>query len=258
VKKIITAVTLSLALLAGGATPVASATGPAPATTARAIVKKVYLKVGAHKYTKTRTAATTVGQLLQWRKITVDADDVVTPAPETVLSTGMKIRVARVSVTTRTVTKALGHDTVRALTDTLSIGEKKVVEAGAKGKVSRTYTVTKVNGKVKSKVLLSETVITPATTRTILVGTSEYSNGHKLNLAHEKLWNKIARCESGGRWHINTGNGYYGGLQFSLGLWRSSGGRDFAAKPHKASRAEQITIANRVYAKSGTRPWGCA
>ena len=71
------------------------------------------------------------------------------------------------------------------------------------------------------------------------------------------MWNRIARCESGGRWHINTHNGYYGG-QFSLRTWRSVRGRDFASYPHKATKAEQITVANRLYAKSGTRPWGCA
>lgn len=260
-KKIITVVALSFALLAGGTTPVASATGTTPVagntTTARATVTKVTLKVGAHKAKRIKTTATTVGQLLQWRKITLDAD-VVTPALDTVLTKGLKIRVDRVSVVTRTVTKPLAYTTVTTPTDTLSLGEKKVIEKGAKGTVSRTWTITRVNGKVTSKVLVGETVITPAVTRTILVGTNPYSNGHKLNLAHQKLWNRIARCESGGRWHINTGNGYYGGLQFSLGLWRHYGGRDFAAKPHKATRAEQITIANRVHSKLGTRPWGCA
>jgi hypothetical protein len=72
------------------------------------------------------------------------------------------------------------------------------------------------------------------------------------------MWNRIARCESGGRWHINTHNGYYGGLQFSLATWRSNGGRDFASYPHKAGKGEQITVANRLYAKRGTRPWSCA
>lgn len=258
-KKTITVVALSFALLAGGTTPLASAIDAAPAatTTVKASVTKVHLKVGRAKTKTVRTRATTVGQLLQWRKITLDADDVVTPSLDAALVKGMKIRVDRVSVTTKTVIEALAYDTAIQQTDTLSIGEKKVIEKGVKGEASRTYTITRVNGKLKKKVLLSETVITPAVTRTILVGTNEYSNGHKLNIAREKLWNRIAKCESGGNWHINTGNGYYGGLQFSLGTWRHYGGRDFAGKPNKASRVEQITIANRAYAKVGTRPWGC-
>ena len=258
-KKFITVAAISLALFAGGTTPLATAADtPVAAPAAKAVITKVHLKVGKAKAKTVRTSATTVGQLLAWRKIVLDADDTVTPSLDTPLVKNLKIRVNRVSVATSTVVKALAFDTVLQETDTLTLGEKKVLTKGVKGSVSRTYTITRVNGKVASKVLLSETVVTAAVTRTILVGTNPYSNGHKLNLAHEKLWNRIARCESGGNWHINTGNGYYGGLQFGLGTWRAYGGRDFAAKPHKATRAEQITVANRVYRKAGTRPWGCA
>ncbi len=84
------------------------------------------------------------------------------------------------------------------------------------------------------------------------------SSGKAINLARASMWDRIARCESTNNWSINTGNGYYGGLQFNLQTWRSAGGTDFAAYPHHASRAEQITVANRLYAKRGTQPWGCA
>lgn len=56
-------------------------------------------------------------------------------------------------------------------------------------------------------------------------------------------WNKLAKCESGGNWKINTGNGYYGGLQFSLPTWKSNGGKGY---PHQASKAEQIEVAKRL------------
>ena len=71
-------------------------------------------------------------------------------------------------------------------------------------------------------------------------------------------WDAVAQCESGGNWSINTGNGYYGGLQFDYGTWLGAGGGDFAQRADLASRAEQITIANRVYADRGLSPWGCA
>ncbi|MEO7587961.1 MAG: transglycosylase family protein [Arachnia sp.] len=83
-------------------------------------------------------------------------------------------------------------------------------------------------------------------------------SGKALNLAREAMWDRIARCESTNNWSINTGNGHYGGLQFNLQTWRSVNGQDFAAYPHQASRAEQITVANRLYAKRGTQPWSCA
>jgi hypothetical protein len=65
-------------------------------------------------------------------------------------------------------------------------------------------------------------------------------------------WDRLAKCESGGRWNIATGNGYYGGLQFSKATWKAYGGKGM---PHKASRSEQIKIAERVLAKQGWRAW---
>ena len=78
-----------------------------------------------------------------------------------------------------------------------------------------------------------------------------------INMARAAMWDRIATCESGGRWNINTGNGYYGGLQFDRGTWLSVDGDDFASRADRASRAEQITVANRLYAKRGLQPWGC-
>lgn len=65
-------------------------------------------------------------------------------------------------------------------------------------------------------------------------------------------WDAIAACESGGNWSINTGNGYYGGLQFNPGTWRANGG---SGLPHQASRAEQIRVAENVLQSQGIRAW---
>ncbi|HET6627255.1 MAG TPA: transglycosylase family protein [Nocardioidaceae bacterium] len=73
--------------------------------------------------------------------------------------------------------------------------------------------------------------------------------------ATRRTWNRLAQCESGGRWHINTGNGYYGGLQFSASTWRAFGGRKFARNAHRARRVEQVTIAKRVKHAQGWGAW---
>lgn len=65
-------------------------------------------------------------------------------------------------------------------------------------------------------------------------------------------WDAVASCESGGNWSINTGNGYYGGLQFNMGTWRSNGG---SGSPHQASREEQIRVANNVLKSQGIGAW---
>ena len=71
------------------------------------------------------------------------------------------------------------------------------------------------------------------------------------------MWDKIAKCESTNNWSINTGNGYYGGLQFSYQTWLGNGGGDFAQRADLATREQQITVANRLYARAGLQPWGC-
>jgi len=65
-------------------------------------------------------------------------------------------------------------------------------------------------------------------------------------------WDAVAKCESGGNWAINTGNGYFGGLQFSPATWKSNGG---TGMPHQASRDEQIRVAENVYKTQGIGAW---
>ena len=68
-------------------------------------------------------------------------------------------------------------------------------------------------------------------------------------------WDAIAQCESGGNWSINTGNGFYGGLQFTKGTWRAYGGAKYASTANKASRSEQIAIAEKVLRGQGIGAW---
>jgi len=65
-------------------------------------------------------------------------------------------------------------------------------------------------------------------------------------------WDAVAACESGGNWSIATGNGYYGGLQFTMGTWRANGG---SGSPHQASKAEQIRVAENVLRSQGIGAW---
>ncbi|MEV6846512.1 transglycosylase family protein [Actinoplanes sp. NPDC051411] len=68
-------------------------------------------------------------------------------------------------------------------------------------------------------------------------------------------WDAIAQCESGGNWSINTGNGFYGGLQFTKGTWKAYGGTKYASTANKASRSEQIAIAEKVLRGQGIGAW---
>lgn len=73
--------------------------------------------------------------------------------------------------------------------------------------------------------------------------------------ASDSTWDRLAQCESSGNWAINTGNGYYGGLQFSPRTWDAFGGERYADNAHQASRAEQIVIAEKVLAVQGWGAW---
>ncbi|KUN15729.1 transglycosylase [Streptomyces corchorusii] len=68
-------------------------------------------------------------------------------------------------------------------------------------------------------------------------------------------WDAVAQCESGGNWSINTGNGYYGGLQFSASTWAAYGGTQYAGTADKASKAQQIAVAEKVLSAQGKGAW---
>lgn len=263
--KLIATALLTLALVATGPTPAQALTGQAPegvvAVAAAAVpqvklvARTVSLKDGAAKRKRIRTTARTVADLLAQRGVTLGEFDRVKPSLTTRLKKHMHVKIYRITVVTTTVlAEVVPFAVIKQKNPDLPRGTKNILVAGVPGSSDRTYKITTVNGKQKSKELVSEVVLVAPVAQVVEVGTKV-----PLNLARLKMWNRIARCESGGRWHINTHNGYYGGLQFNLATWRGVGGRDFASYPHKASKAEQITVANRLYAKRGTRPWGgCA
>jgi len=68
-------------------------------------------------------------------------------------------------------------------------------------------------------------------------------------------WSAVAACESGGNWSINTGNGFYGGLQFTQGTWLANGGGQYASSANLATPAQQMAVANRVLASQGIGAW---
>ncbi|MEU4585746.1 transglycosylase family protein [Kitasatospora aureofaciens] len=73
--------------------------------------------------------------------------------------------------------------------------------------------------------------------------------------APASAWDSVAQCESGGDWSINTGNGFYGGLQFTSSTWKAYGGTAYAAQANQASRAQQISVAEKVLASQGPGAW---
>jgi hypothetical protein len=180
----------------------------------------------------------------------------------------MVIKVSRVDASkTSTTSEEIPFETLSSESAELPKGERKVTQAGTAGKVDKTFKLVLVDGREASRTLVSENVTSPPVTEKVTVGTKEAAPaaapaGTSTGAAapammNEAMWDKIAQCESGGNWSINTGNGYYGGLQFDIQTWIGSGGGAYASNASLATKAQQIDIANRVYAERGLQPWGC-
>ncbi|GAU68598.1 hypothetical protein SSP35_08_00920 [Streptomyces sp. NBRC 110611] len=75
------------------------------------------------------------------------------------------------------------------------------------------------------------------------------------NAASVSTWDKVAQCEAGGNWSINTGNGYYGGLQFSSSSWAAAGGTQYASRADLATKAQQIAAGEKLLAMQGPGAW---
>ncbi|GAA3576509.1 hypothetical protein GCM10022197_37180 [Microlunatus spumicola] len=220
--------------------------------------KRVTVQAAGKKRTLTTTGAT-VGMALKAAGITPDADDEVSLPVTTTLTNGAKVRFTRVDVRSTTKRSDVDHKTVEKKSSSLERGKTKTTTAGRDGSRTTTYRVVSHDGKEVSRKATKSVVTRKPVTRVVVVGTKapkpkEVSTSTS-GVANVGLWDKIARCESGGNWSINTGNGYYGGLQFNLQTWRAYGG---TGRPDQQSKAAQIAVAERVRKASGLSAWSCA
>ncbi|RDH78922.1 transglycosylase [Mycolicibacterium moriokaense] len=111
-----------------------------------------------------------------------------------------------------------------------------------------------MSGRHRKPTTSAKSVAKVAFTGAVIGGGGLALAGHA-NAATDGEWDRVAACESGGNWAINTGNGYQGGLQFSPGTWSSHGGGEYAPSAHMASKEEQIAVAERVLATQGRGAW---
>jgi uncharacterized protein YabE (DUF348 family) len=216
--------------------------------------------VHAGKVQTIKSLAATVGEALTAAKITWDRDDRVTPAPATALKLGVnKVGFVKVDVKTVTKTVAVAHGTDKTKSATLLEGTTKTTTKGTDGSTSVTYVYTYLDGKLTTQKVVSTKVVSAPVDEEILVGTKPKpapttttdTTPSTPSTGSTSAWDRIAECESGGNWAANTGNGYYGGLQFDHGTWAAYGGTAYANNANGASKAQQIAIAEKVKADRG-------
>ena len=218
--------------------------------------EKTVVIVDAGKKRRVTTTGQTLADALTAAKITVDHDDKLSASPNARLADGTKFTFTRVDIKSKTKKVKVDFDTTRKRTSKLNKGVTKTDTPGVSGVRAVTYRLVRHNGEIVRRTKIKSKLIKKPVTEVILVGTKttvkKSSGSSSSSTPSGSVWDKLAQCESGGNWSINTGNGYYGGLQFSLSTWRAYGGKGY---PHQASREEQIRIAKKLQAAAGWGSW---
>jgi uncharacterized protein YabE (DUF348 family) len=221
--------------------------------------------------------ATTVEEALDAAGLALGEKDVVKPELEATVDDGDTITIQRFTTSTRVETEAIPFETVTRQTDDLYTDQSEVQQEGREGERTITYRVELLGGAEQGESVESNEVTREPVDKIVLVGTKERpapapstssgststssgSSAPAPSVSSGSVWDSLAQCESGGNWSINTGNGYYGGLQFSYGTWLAYGGGQYAQTANLASREQQIAIATKVRdARGGYGDWpACA
>ncbi len=216
--------------------------------------KDVTLVADGQEQVVTTTAAT-AGDLLAEQGIALSETDRTSLYLEQALLDHMRLQVFRVTVADVQEPAPIPHERVETPDPEAFVGEETVTQPGQDGEQVTTVRVTTVDGVVTAREAVATEVTREPVAEQVSVGTKERPAPPAV--AGGGVWDQLAQCEAGGNWAINTGNGYYGGLQFNPGTWRAYGGTGL---PHENSREQQIAIAQRVVDASGGtfRAWpGC-
>jgi uncharacterized protein YabE (DUF348 family) len=217
--------------------------------------KDLTLKIGDKKPVHRTLTALTVEDALDELGVDVGKHDRTQPAADHVLEDGDKLVFTNIKVVQKKVDgEVVDFGTVEREDSSMYEGETSVVRDGEAGLRDVTYRIVFRNGELAEKKILRQDVKRRPVDEIVKVGTkapaANFAGG-------SSVWDRLAQCEAGGNWAINTGNGYYGGLQFNLGTWQANGG---SGLPSNASRETQIAIATKVRdASGGYGAWpGCA
>lgn len=216
-------------------------------------LKNITLYDGANAPKQVKTTAVTTKEFLGEYKLTLGPEDAAEGGLDVKLTDGAEVHISRTGVSTVTQKESIDPPEQRVDDPDLDKGKTSVEDPGTPGEKMVTYKVTQKNGKEVARESVSEQVITQPKPKIIHVGTKKAPTP---DIGDGSAWDRIAQCESGGNWATNTGNGYYGGLQFDKQTWNAYGGSQYAALPNQASREQQIAVAEKVRdARGGYGAW---
>ncbi|MEB3980343.1 resuscitation-promoting factor [Mycobacterium sp. 663a-19] len=179
--------------------------------------------------------------------------DQVTPAASSPIVDGMEIQVTRNRIQRVTERVPLQPNARRVEDPDMNMSRQVVEDPGSPGTQDVTYAVATVNGVETGRIPVANVVITPSRESVVRIGTKPGTDVPAVT--NGSIWDAIAGCEAGGNWAINTGNGYYGGVQFDQGTWERNGGTRFAPRADLATREEQIAVAEVTRERQGWGAW---
>lgn len=208
--------------------------------------KKLKVKIGSNKMVERTVTALTVEEALDELGVEIGKHDETRPAPAHQLEDGDKLVFTNVRVVKKSVDgEVIDFATVEQEDSSMYEGETSVVTEGRTGLRDVTYRIVYRNGEISVRKVLKQDVQRQPVDEVVKVGTKAPATNFA---GGSTVWDRLAQCESGGNWAINTGNGYYGGLQFSLGTWQAYGG---SGLPSNASRETQIAVATKLRDATG-------
>jgi uncharacterized protein YabE (DUF348 family) len=203
--------------------------------------------------------AGTVAGLLAERGITLGPDDVSVPSSDTPLTDGLQVHLVRNGEGEVVEVRKIDPPVQEIEDPELPRGRKQVVDPGKPGEQTAVMRVYVQNGQEVRREQIRGGASTPPSPRIVKIGTNDDKPAVP-QISDGAVWDQLANCEAGGNWAINSGNGYYGGVQFDASTWRAYGGAQYAPLPHQASREEQIAVASKVRdSRGGFSAWpACA
>jgi uncharacterized protein YabE (DUF348 family) len=198
-------------------------------------------------------AAPNVAGLLEAAGVPLEQNDTVLPAGYSPVVDGMQIDVTRIRIDKVTQRVPLPPDNQQIPDVALNMSRKVVDDPGTPGTQDVTFAVAEVNGVETGRLPVANVVVVPARDGVLRVGAKP---GTEVPPVMEGAqWDAISHCEAGGNWAINTGNGFYGGVQFDQNTWERQGGLRYAPRADLATREEQIAIAEVTRARQGWGAW---
>ncbi|MBC2642928.1 MULTISPECIES: resuscitation-promoting factor [unclassified Rhodococcus (in: high G+C Gram-positive bacteria)] len=213
----------------------------------------VKLTDGALPVTDVRMAAPTVGEFLAAHGAPLEQADTVVPSADTPLAEGMDVTVTRDRTETKVETLPLAPEEQRIEDPTMNMSRTVVENPGLPGVQDVTFAVNTVNGKEIGRNQVAATVTTPAQPKVVRVGAKPGTEVPPVE--NGTVWDALAQCEATGNWAINTGNGFFGGVQFDQNTWERQGGLKYAPRADLATREEQIAVASKTQKTQGWGAW---